>query len=357
MKNVNKIIKYICLGILGLLLIVVLLTGINILFFWSIFNWLQDIIHQATGLNESLVKGLAAILMAFIVMFPLGKLALAFTPVPQKNKGLYRLYIFIAIAIISLFIYFGSRNTYFNPKTGKPLKYYSISPTGTYKFFSEPGYDPETGDKLQVVTKEIVLKSKGINPVPRPKIDYQPPVKIPTNQITPSQNPPPQQTSDFPAQAGEDAPPQPRSSGNSNSDNNDLASRQRAPDFSSSANSGNQIYRPSRVIKSTKTRITEPTNTQNNWGRLKFDNQSNYTLWITTTFNKRVLNVGPRQVLTCQMAPGKYLFTNGNGTILGHFFVEERKSCNVAYISRKTTQRIYINNPPVNKKYSISSLT
>jgi len=350
MENVSKIIKYICLGILGLLLIIALLTGINILFFWSIFSWLQNIIQQTTGLDASLAKGLAAILMAFIVLFPLGKLAMAFTPVPQKNKGLYRSYIFIAIAIFSLFIYFGSRNTYFNPKTGEPLKYYSISPTGTYKFFSEPGYDPETGDKLRVVTKEIVLKSKGIYPVQKPKINYQPPVKRPTNQVTPRQDPPPQQNFDFPAQAGEDAPAQPRQSNGSTSDNNDLASRQRPPDFSGTSNSATRLNRPTRVIKPTRTRIIGPTNTQDNWGCLKFDNQSNYPLWVTTTFNKRVLNIGPRQLLTCQMAPGKYLFTNGNGKLLGHFFVEERKACNVAFVSRKTTHTTYINNPPVIKR-------
>jgi|GEM_PF-1708934 len=169
MKNPYKIARIVALGILGLIILIALITGANILFFWSIFNWLQNTIHGFTGWDVQISKGIAAFLVAIIVALPLGRFLLAYTPIPQKNKTLYRSLTAVVIALFFLFIWFGSQNTYFDSQTGKPLKYYSISPNGTYHFFSAPGFDPVTGDRLEPVTKEIVLKSKGRGKIEIPK--------------------------------------------------------------------------------------------------------------------------------------------------------------------------------------------
>ena len=163
MNEVNKIIRMVVISVIVLILLIALITGSNILFFWSIFGWLQNSVQSITGLDAPLAKAIAAIFTAVIVMLPLGKIFISFTPIPQKDSGSYRSILFVCMAIFFLFTYFGAKDTYFDIKTGEALKYYSVLPNGEYKFYSEPGFDPVTGDELKVVTKEIVLKSKGIS--------------------------------------------------------------------------------------------------------------------------------------------------------------------------------------------------
>jgi hypothetical protein len=164
MKDFKGILRKVLIGIIVLGIIIALTTGANVWFFWSIFNWLQTFVHAISGLDAPLAKAVAAILMIAVVMLPLGKVVLSFGPLPQKNKGLYRSLVFIVVCLFFTAMYFGSKETYFDPTTGKAMKYYSLSPTGEYKFYSEPGFDPLTGDKLKVATKTIILDSKGLLP-------------------------------------------------------------------------------------------------------------------------------------------------------------------------------------------------
>jgi hypothetical protein len=156
----RKIVKVVLVVVIFLTISVALITGLNLLFFWSAFDWFQGLIVIA-GVNPLLAKSIASLLLAIVVMLPLGKMTLSLTPIPQKNKRLYRALIFVFIGIFFVFTYFGNRNIFFDPHKGVPLKYYS-EVNGKIKIFSAPGFDPETGDSLLPVTKEVILTSKGI---------------------------------------------------------------------------------------------------------------------------------------------------------------------------------------------------
>jgi hypothetical protein len=182
--NFNKIVRTVIITAVILVIIIVMIALGNIAFFVSIFNWLQRSIHNVTGLDSTLAKGIAAFLVAVVIAFPLFGMVMSFMPIPQKNKGWYRAAVFTIVAAFFLFKYFGGQNVYFNPTTGLPEKYYSIGLQGEYRFFSEPGYDPVTGDKLKTVTREIIEKFKK---PPKPKLEPSPPIII--NQVKPT--PPP----------------------------------------------------------------------------------------------------------------------------------------------------------------------
>lgn len=307
--NTNKIIRIILLLTLSLILLIALVTGANILFFWSIFAWIQSTIHSTTGLDVPLTKGLAALVMAAVVMFPLGKLFMAFMPIPQKNKGWYRSAIFIGIAVFFLFLYFGGQNTYFDPQTGKPLKYYSISPTGTYKFFSEPGFDPETGDTLKPVTRDIILKSKGVKPKVMPNIIYQPPPPKPTPESETSEVTEPEAVSPPPKQEPYSSQALSRTYDEAN---NSLERSQRAPTI------------PRRQVEQSVT--AAPYDPRQNWGNLNFDNKSNMNIVVITPERIKVLTISPRQLLTARMAPGKYFYTPDGGSTYRPFWITERRT-------------------------------
>lgn len=53
-------------------------------------------------------------------------------------------------------------NTYpfFDPVTGAAQVWYWRGDNGTYEFYNAPGYEPRTGDKLAIVTREVVEKWK-----------------------------------------------------------------------------------------------------------------------------------------------------------------------------------------------------
>lgn len=160
----NKPVKMVLLGVVVFIILalsfIASITGVNIFFFWSIFDWFQGLIVIA-GVNPLAAKAIASLLLAIVVMLPLGKMALSFTPIPQKNKRLYRALIFVLIGVFFICTTLGTRNAFFDSRKGEPLKYYSET-NGKIKIFSAPGFDPETGDSLLPVTKEVVLRSKGI---------------------------------------------------------------------------------------------------------------------------------------------------------------------------------------------------
>lgn len=177
----NKIAKMVLASVIALIIFIALITGANILFFWSIFNGIQNIIHVATGMDENLAKLFASLAVAGVTMVPFGQVALSFTPIPQKNKKLYRSLICTGVGVFFIFMYFGTRDVYFSPETGKPMKYYSERPNGEFYTQTKPGFDPLTGDSLLPVTKEVIIRIKGL--VPK-KVE-----EVPTETPTTSQAP------------------------------------------------------------------------------------------------------------------------------------------------------------------------
>jgi len=158
MKNIGKIVAII---VISVLVLIALLTGANILFFWSIFGFIEKAVIAATGLDSNLARALAALAVSLLFVFPIGKMILSFSPLPQKKKQLYRSLVFVAVSAFFILAYFGQRDVYFDPSKGDALKYYSET-NGKYKIYDRPGFDPITGDSLLPVTRDVVLKSKGL---------------------------------------------------------------------------------------------------------------------------------------------------------------------------------------------------
>lgn len=65
---------------------------------------------------------------------------------------------------------------FFDPRNGAPRAWYWIGANGEHEFYDAPGFQPQTGDKLQVATRDIVeeWKSKQQNP----NTPVRPPNKI-----------------------------------------------------------------------------------------------------------------------------------------------------------------------------------
>lgn len=159
----SKLIKKIVIALLFVVIFIILLATGQILFLLQIFGWLESQVRALTGLDTLIVKGIATLLMALILILPIGGFIFSFFPFPQKNKKSKRLIVLTIFALLCFASYFSSKNVFFDSATGSPLKYYSISPTGEYKFYSSNGFDPITGDKLQPISKEIVVKYINLN--------------------------------------------------------------------------------------------------------------------------------------------------------------------------------------------------
>lgn len=150
----EKIIKMIAVGLVILVLLFVLLIVSSI----GMFNWLELKIRVMTGFDDFLAKGLSFLILAIFFGTPLGGFIWSFIPVPQKNKKIKRC-IFLSFFAVAFFSsYFTSKNVYFNPENGKPLKYFSIGVNGEYNFSNSDGYDPITGDKLQQVDRATIIQ-------------------------------------------------------------------------------------------------------------------------------------------------------------------------------------------------------
>lgn len=56
---------------------------------------------------------------------------------------------------------------FFDPRTGQPRAWYWVAENGHYEFYDAPGFQPQTGDKLQVVTRDILSQwnDKQTNPM------------------------------------------------------------------------------------------------------------------------------------------------------------------------------------------------
>ena len=307
----EKIIRNVVVAIVIIISLLVLIAIGNIAFFVSIFNWVQHSIHIITGLDTPLAKGIAALFLAAVVAFPLFGIILAFTPIPQENKGLYRAAVFIFAAIFFFFTYFGGKNTYFNPETGTPTKYYSIGFDGEYKFYSNPGYDPKTGEKLKIVTREVLEKIKK-KPEP-PKIIERETFSHPSVISNSAPDPAPIQqpvseTVSLPAPEpiSESAPEQRYSSGD--------FSNQRTAQPTVSKRS----YNPEYNKKSSVCDVT-------------FKNTTRSVFIIANTNQRELFRVKPSSNHVVQLPSGKYFFKiAGNHSWSGLYVPSNRESYKIS---------------------------
>lgn len=141
--------------VVAVVVVIVLLILAQIGMFVGMFNWLEGVVRATTGLDAMLAKAIAFLFLALLFGTPLGGFAWSFLPVPRKDKKKKR-FIFLAVLSILFFgAYFASRDVYFDPATGEPVKYYSVDANGEYKFSSSGGYDPVTGEALRPVSGEV----------------------------------------------------------------------------------------------------------------------------------------------------------------------------------------------------------
>ena len=68
---------------------------------------------------------------------------------------------------------------FFDPRTGEPRAWYWTSSNGRYEFYDSQGFQPQTGDRLQIVTREIIDAWK--DQQEKPNIALRPPNRV---QIT-----------------------------------------------------------------------------------------------------------------------------------------------------------------------------
>lgn len=167
--NLSKVVRQIVIAVIVLILFAVLFATGQIIFLIQIFAWIETKVRAFTGLDTLLAKGLAALIMGGLLALPLWTFFFSFLPIPQKNKKEKRFAVMAIFALMFIASFFASQRVYFNPDSGKPMKYYSIAPDGEYKFYSSDGYDPVTGDKLQPVTKEIAVKHASKKKAPKEK--------------------------------------------------------------------------------------------------------------------------------------------------------------------------------------------
>jgi hypothetical protein len=156
--NLSKVVRQIVITVIVIILFAILFATGQILFLIQIFTWIESQVRAFTGLDSLLAKAISVLIMGVLLALPLWAFIFSFLPVPQKNKRGKRLIVMSVFALMFVASFFASKQVYFNPDSGKPMKYYSISPEGEYKFSTSDGYDPVTGDKLQPITKDIVIK-------------------------------------------------------------------------------------------------------------------------------------------------------------------------------------------------------
>jgi hypothetical protein len=157
----SKLLNKVIIAVIAIAIFIVLLATGQILFLLQIFGWIENQVRALTGLDMMLAKGITAVLVSLILLLPIGGLFFSFFPIPQKNKKIKQFTVFSIFALLFFASYFSSSNVFFDPTNGKPLKYYSITPQGEYKFYSSDGYDPITGDKLRSINKEVVINYLG----------------------------------------------------------------------------------------------------------------------------------------------------------------------------------------------------
>ncbi|MEI6835786.1 MAG: hypothetical protein WCK59_03050 [Candidatus Falkowbacteria bacterium] len=314
MDEIKSFLKGLVVFAIILILVIVLLTGGNILFFWSVFEWLQGIIQVNAGLDAPLAKGVAAIAMGIIVVLPLWGIILSFSPIPQKNSGAYRLIAFLLIAAFFLLSYYAGKDVFFDRETGKAMKYYNIQPNGEYKFYSEPGYDPVTGDLLKPVTKEVISKFKGWSGKETgSNYIYQAPPRVIAPVPSPTPAPPPVTTA---APIPDPDPETPKFESSSQPTTNSSSSSS-LPSSSSSPAPSIQDENPTPVqpryipqqIKPENNPVSRSRDDQEAYSGkclVTFKNNGNSDIFILNNHRSRICRVSVDEVCEIALYPGRY---------------------------------------------------
>lgn len=160
-RGIDKIVYNLLIFTIVLFIIVIMVTFFNVVFLIQAHSWIAHKVRTISGVDLGLANVFSLLFLSLLFLLPVWSLVLSFLPIPQKNRNLKRAFTLFVIAVIMLGIYVFSLNVYFDPNTGEPVKYYSHNTDGTYSFFSASGYHPVTGEKLELITKEVVIQHLG----------------------------------------------------------------------------------------------------------------------------------------------------------------------------------------------------
>lgn len=304
MEEVQKILRTIAWGLLILIVLLAIITAGNISLLSSLFRWVYDVVSVTLGTQGALAKAITSLFVGAIVFLPLGKMALSPTPIPQANKGFYRALIFGCFAVFWLFVFFGSKDTYFNVKTGEPIKYYSQSADGSYKFYDEPGYDPITGDPLRPVTKDVVIKSRQGSSTshsnPRPTPSYHPSDPSPPSQQRQSVTPVVQQESQNVSNYNPDPP----------------------------------VIERVQQVSPKESPFKTPNNSYADICQASFVNKGNSVIVIANSAKKELLRISPHEMVNKALKPGTYYFKPARSHRWQSLSVPRKESWSVALASK-----------------------
>ena len=77
-------------------------------------------------------------------------------PVTKEVAELWKIQHFEKARRVPKLITHPENYVFFDPRTGEPHAWYWISANGRYEFYDSQGFQPQTGDKLQIVSREII---------------------------------------------------------------------------------------------------------------------------------------------------------------------------------------------------------
>ncbi len=156
--------------------------------FWVAFSQLTILVIEQTAWDEWISRAVALAIYSISSISLIGWVGSLIFPPKFIFKKECRVPIMVVGCVIYVAMSFITRDMYFNPITGVPLKKAYENKDGKIEFFPlEMNYHPVTGEMLSLVTKEIVDRHYKVqNDQPQPPIKPQsrpaPPLQTPVQK-------------------------------------------------------------------------------------------------------------------------------------------------------------------------------
>ncbi len=158
MSPLARKITYTVTAVVGAFLAIRLL---GLLMLWPVYSWFFQTIRNASGMPD-LLTGAVSILFTAIAMLVL---PIMLSAIFWRHNTQKVLIVAGALSVWLVVLYFISQpkaGQYFNPMTGQAMFKYSKTPDGRIELFPL-GYEyhPRYGNKLQIVTPEVIKLYEG----------------------------------------------------------------------------------------------------------------------------------------------------------------------------------------------------
>lgn len=148
----SKIAKYLAIGLVLFLGIILALIVMKVLFLQSLYSYFLDKAVSSFGL-DIVFSRLIAVLATGALLLSLPSL-LAFLFLGKKRKEVL-IGAAVVYTIFSFALFFAGKEVFFDRNTGQPAKFYIMTLNG-FKFSSAPDIDPRWGIRYKPVTEEVM---------------------------------------------------------------------------------------------------------------------------------------------------------------------------------------------------------